>query len=196
MTDVSSATPVANQPDDKHGDSLIYATFWRRVGAHLLDILIMMIFVMPTLWLSEKSRIFSLYSFLPGLLIGLWFNIFLVKQKGGTPGKLICKIRIVTLNGSSVGYREALIRYSVIFIFSTLLSIALLMSTLNMTDAEYLSLGFQSRNLKFVEMAPAWYQPVNIFLNIWVWGEFFVMLTNRRRRALHDYMAGTVVVHV
>jgi uncharacterized RDD family membrane protein YckC len=27
-----------------------------------------------------------------------------------------------------------------------------------------------------------------------VWGEFLVLLTNRERRALHDFIAGTVVV--
>jgi uncharacterized RDD family membrane protein YckC len=35
---------------------------------------------------------------------------------------------------------------------------------------------------------------VNTALQIWIWGEFITMLFNKRRRAVHDYMAGTVVV--
>jgi uncharacterized RDD family membrane protein YckC len=30
--------------------------------------------------------------------------------------------------------------------------------------------------------------------NIWFYSELIVMLTNKKRRAIHDYMAGTVIV--
>ncbi|MBC7525059.1 MAG: hypothetical protein H7239_11545 [Flavobacterium sp.] len=30
--------------------------------------------------------------------------------------------------------------------------------------------------------------------NIWTWSELLVLLTNPRKRALHDYVAGTVIV--
>ncbi|WP_255590049.1 hypothetical protein [Marinicella meishanensis] len=29
---------------------------------------------------------------------------------------------------------------------------------------------------------------------VWYWSELLVMLTNERRRALHDFIAGTVVI--
>jgi uncharacterized RDD family membrane protein YckC len=31
-------------------------------------------------------------------------------------------------------------------------------------------------------------------MQIWIWGEFVTMLFNKKRRAVHDYMAGTVVI--
>ena len=106
------------------------------------------------------------------------------------------KTRISRLDGTAVSYRDALIRYSVLFVLSALISIATLVGTLNMSDSEYLSLGFQARNLRLMELVPAWFMPINILLNIWIWSEFVVMLTNKRRRALHDFMAGTVVIRV
>jgi uncharacterized RDD family membrane protein YckC len=33
-----------------------------------------------------------------------------------------------------------------------------------------------------------------VVLQVWIWIELIVMLTNRRRRALHDFIAGTVVI--
>jgi uncharacterized RDD family membrane protein YckC len=30
--------------------------------------------------------------------------------------------------------------------------------------------------------------------NIWIWSEIIVILTNKRRRAIHDFIAGTVIV--
>ena len=31
-------------------------------------------------------------------------------------------------------------------------------------------------------------------MQLWTWSELIVMLTNRQRRALHDFIAGTVVI--
>jgi uncharacterized RDD family membrane protein YckC len=64
-----------------------------------------------------------------------------------------------------------------------------------MPSEQYLALGFMDRSKYLVARAPAWYGTVNLLLQLWVWGEFVVMLTNKKRRALHDFMAGTVVIH-
>jgi uncharacterized RDD family membrane protein YckC len=59
----------------------------------------------------------------------------------------------------------------------------------------YFSLGYVARAKEMVQLAPAWYPAVSVLLQIWVWGEFLTMLFNERRRAVHDYLAGTVVIH-
>lgn len=191
---------VASQPGNAQTecptDALRYAGFWRRFGAFWLDFLVFLPVIGLSVWLGEMSRMASLYATVPGLLIGLWFHVYLVKRYGGTPGKLMLKIRITRTDGSQVGYREALLRYSVLFVFSSLQSIALIIATLSMSDMEYSSLTFDVRSAKLVEIAPSWYQPIYILMNIWIWSEFIVMLTNKRRRAIHDFMAGTVVIRV
>jgi uncharacterized RDD family membrane protein YckC len=63
-----------------------------------------------------------------------------------------------------------------------------------MSDAEYHALSFLERAKRMVELTPPWYHPLQIVQNVWVWGELIVLLTNRKRRALHDFIAGTVVV--
>jgi hypothetical protein len=65
---------------------------------------------------------------------------------------------------------------------------------MGMTDAEYFSMGWIERTQQMIKQAPSWYQIVNITMNIWIWGEFITMLTNKKRRAVHDFMAGTVVI--
>jgi uncharacterized RDD family membrane protein YckC len=199
MTDSNPFSPPTARVEDTDRDvpatALRYAGFWRRFGAYWLDVLVLLPLTGLALWMGEQTRLFQLYYFVPGLAIGLLFHVYLVKRYGGTPGKLMLKLRIARLDGSAVDYREALIRYSVLFVLATLTSIAMLIGTLAMADAEYFSLGFQARNVRLMDLAPHWFTPVNILLNIWIWGEFVVMLTNKRRRALHDFMAGTVVIH-
>ena len=63
-----------------------------------------------------------------------------------------------------------------------------------MSDEVYFSLSYMDRAKKLVELAPSWYGFTTILINIWVWGEFVTMLFNKKRRAVHDFIAGTVVV--
>ena len=174
---------------------MTYATFWRRFGAYWLDLLIMIPLVAISFWGQEQSRLFQLYWFLPGMLIGVLYHVYLVKRYGGTPGKLILNIKIAKLDGSDVGYREASLRYLVLFCLTFSMSFASIMVISGMTDAEYFSMDWTQRAEYTIENVPNWYHIAQIALNIWIWSEFIVMLTNKKRRALHDFMAGTVVIN-
>jgi uncharacterized RDD family membrane protein YckC len=176
-------------------DSLRYAGFWPRLGSILLDCLILFPLSAVVFWADAHYRMFMVYYLIPGTVFGLFYSVYLVRRFGGTPGKLIVGIRIRKLDGEPVGYREAFLRYFPEFVFGLLMSIALIFPLFHMSDAEYHSLSFMERAKRMVELAPSWYKPLQIAQNIWVWGELIVLLTNRKRRALHDFIAGTVVVH-
>ena len=176
-------------------DSMRYAGFWPRLGALLLDSLILLPLMALVFWGNARYRLFALYDLVPGTLFGLFYSVYLVRRFGGTPGKLIAGVRIRKVNGDPVGYREAVLRYLPEFVLGLLMSIAMLIPVFHMSDAEYHALSFMERAKRMVELAPSWYKPLQIVQNVWVWGELIVLLTNRKRRALHDFIAGTVVVH-
>ena len=150
---------------------------------------------MLTFWASQHYRLFSVYYLLPGTLFGLFYGVYLVRQYGGTPGKLLMGIRIRKADGAPVGYREALLRYFPDAILCLAMSIAWLVPLFHLTDAEYSAFTFMERSRRMAEFAPVWSKPVQWLQMIWIWGELIVLLTNRKRRALHDFIAGTVVVH-
>jgi uncharacterized RDD family membrane protein YckC len=173
---------------------MIYAGFWRRLGALLLDFVITLPITALVLSTAGLYRLFYLYYFVPGILFSLFYSVYLVRRFGGTPGKLLAGLQIRKVDGTEIGYREALLRYLPEAVLNCLLQIALISSVIAMTDSEYISLGFLDRAQRMVELAPAWRGPVNVLNQIWIWSEFVVMLTNRKRRALHDFIAGTVVI--
>jgi len=182
---------VMSSPTD---DSLRYAGFLPRLGALVLDFVIFLPLAALLFWASAHDRLFEVYSLVPNTLLGLFYYVYLVRRYGGTPGKLLVGIRIRKLNGEPVGYREALFRYGPDFILGLLLSVALVLPLFRISDTEYESLTFMARAARIVELAPAWYKPLHVVQQIWLWSELIVLLTNRKRRALHDFIAGTVVV--
>jgi uncharacterized RDD family membrane protein YckC len=173
---------------------LVYVGFWRRLGAHLIDLAILTPYALFSTWVAYTSKEGFLIGQAVGFVIAVLFEVYLVKRFGGSPGKLVMKIRIAKVDGSPVGYQEASIRYSVLFVISLLSSAALVIGAWNIPDSEYAALTHDTRIRHIREVVPAWYQKVEIAGGIWVYSEFAVLLTNRKRRAIHDFMAGTVVI--
>lgn len=171
-----------------------YAGFWRRFGALLLDVVVLSPVWGLAMFLSHHYRLFNLYYFIPGLFISFMYDIYLVRRFGGTLGKLMMQLRIVRIDLNPVGYREAILRYAPEFILSAISSLAIVLASLTLTDAVYLSLSTDDQIKTLTEHTPHWHKVVVIIQNIWIWSEFIVLLTNRKRRALHDFIAGTVVI--
>jgi uncharacterized RDD family membrane protein YckC len=178
-----------------NNDPLRYAGFGPRFCSLFLDGLFFLPLMLITGWASSRFRLFDVYYFIPSILLGLFYDVYLVKRYGGTPGKLIMGIGIRKVNGEPVGYREAFLRNLVDLLFCLVISIAMLLPLFHMTDAEYQSLSYMHQIHREAALAPSWLKPVQWAQEIWFWGELVVLLTNRKRRALHDFIAGTVVIH-
>ena len=171
-----------------------YAGFWRRLGAGLLDMAVTFPFGLLTIWVYSQSPLAPTIWLLPLFSFGVWFNVYLVRRYGGTPGKLLLGLCIVRVDGSPIGYKESVLRHLPLLVSGLLISTALVFGSWKLAEAEYLALAFKPRQMRMEQLAPSWYQQVLVFEQIWLWGEFLVMLINAKRRALHDYIAGTVVV--
>ncbi|WP_233080719.1 hypothetical protein [Rheinheimera soli] len=74
------------------------------------------------------------------------------------------------------------------------MSVLLIPPLFDMTDQQYFSMDFLTRSVYLAEHSSGAYNLTSNAIQIWIWSEFLVMLTNKKRRALHDFMAGTVVI--
>lgn len=172
-----------------------YGGFWRRVGAFFVDMVIMLPLVVPIVYLGLPwSLSFLLYWFLPGLALSFTYNVYLVSRFGGTPGQLLCKLRIRMLDGSAVTRKAALLRYGVVLILSTLAAIAGIIGILRIAESSYLSMTYTQIMPLMARFKPGWGTAADTLLQLWLYSEFVVLLFNKKRRGLQDFMAGTVVV--
>ncbi|NEO88103.1 MAG: RDD family protein [Spirulina sp. SIO3F2] len=173
---------------------LNYASFWQRAWASLLDFFILCPVIALFFWGALNFKNYFFFDIPISLLISFFYSIYLVKQLGGTLGKLIVGIIITKPDGSPVSWREAILRPSVDIILGLLLSIAFLIASLNISLDDYNALSGWNKIEILIMNLPPWHRPVDIFQNVWVWADLIAVLTNRKRRSLRDRIAGTVVI--
>ena len=177
-----------------------YGGFWRRLGAFLFDQITMILSlaviggviaaaifialrtVVPTHIIEELSPLLLL----PIMLV---YNVFLVARYGSTPGMWLFKLKLRMQDGSAVTSRATWLRYSVVAGLSLLADIPRLWELLLLFLPATLTQGASAFGY-----ASAWEE---WFVNIvWIWmlSEFIALMLNKQRRALQDFVAGTVVV--
>ncbi|WP_339801058.1 RDD family protein [Paenibacillus sp. FSL R5-0744] len=158
--------------------------FWKRVLATILDLLIILIPAVIVYWIFNSLAV-SLHSEIPIILEYIFFvvfDVFMIVRFGGTPGKLVLKMKIVNQQGNIPTLKEALIR-NIFRIISTIFSMVVGVSLYDLTVIS------TTLNL----WAPLATDLSKILGLIMLVDYLFVAFTPRKR-ALHDMMAGTYVV--
>jgi uncharacterized RDD family membrane protein YckC len=180
---VEGNVPPLQQPAPSWTDDslLHYAGFWPRLGALLLDDGVYHFFIWPVLralvfWVNLGSSLFPVYLAILGMPFGVFYSVYLVRRFGGTLGKLAIGLRIRKPDGKPVGYREALLRFCPCLLLCALLAVV---ASLRLA----------------VPVARAAYEPILILYVVWLLADLIVLLGDPKRRALHDYIAGTVVIY-
>jgi uncharacterized RDD family membrane protein YckC len=117
-----------------------------------------------------------------------------VKRWGGTPGKLICGLKIVKSSLEPVGWKEVWLR-DVVYIFFSIIAIAFYIQSLERVPAA------DFEGLSRLELSRLLLSHQGIVGKIQSWAgsawsivDGIVLLCNSRRRAAHDFIAGTVVI--
>jgi len=172
----------------------LYAGFWIRFGSLLLDILIISPVIFILLYLNGLSKNVYYYTVIPTLIFHFWYNIYLVQKNGGTPGKLISGITILKTDGTDLTWREAILRHIVSFALTIFLSIITIIAISHSDTEYYQSLNWMTKQQYLMTLLPVYFTLYTWTSNIWTYSELFVLLFNKRKRALHDFIAETVIV--
>lgn len=160
-----------------------YNTFWLRSFAALIDALLFFPFIFPELfWDMTKVRtIISLD--IANLVLYTSYLVLGHGLYGQTIGKKLMGVKLLDVSEkSSIGLFRAFLRESVWVVFSV---ISIIIFTINTKGTEFITAGEMAKTSFFFWVSFGW-----LFL------EMITMLTNSKRRAIHDYIAKSVVVNV
>jgi len=172
----------------------VYAGFWKRFCAGFADVFIIMPLIFFFVWLEGFDRTFAIVIAILWPILVSVYNVFFNARFGGTLGKLAVGIRITKPDGSRISWFEAWKRSSVDIAFAMVTLIVRVWALIQIDPNHYTALPWLERAQLLQERCPAWYSSFDILIEVWVWSEVIVLLFNKRKRALHDFIAGTVVV--
>jgi uncharacterized RDD family membrane protein YckC len=143
----------------------------------------------------STSRTIELFVQIALTFLTAFYSIYFVGRWGQTIGKMALKIKVVALDGSEAGFERAFYRYSVDLAFSIISTAMTVHALFSITGAAYDSLSFDGKMKLLIDNTPSWSAAVDALSYAWIGSELVVLLFNKKRRALHDFIAGTVVTH-
>jgi uncharacterized RDD family membrane protein YckC len=171
-----------------------YAGFWSRLWAMLVDGVLLGAPLYPLMRLQNRSWLVALLLQLPLCLLQLAYNVYCHGRWGQTVGKMVAKIRVVNVDARAISWRQAFLRSSVDAVINVTFAVSMMTALSRIGPDEYFALAPPDRWQRIVTLAP-FHDALTYASWGWFWGELVVLLFNRRKRALHDFIAGTVVVH-
>jgi uncharacterized RDD family membrane protein YckC len=174
-----------------------YAGFWSRLLSIALDYILILIalvlFSASTYSFTHLKSILVIYL----LFCILWWvtYLFLVTKYGGSPGKLLIGLKIIKLNGGKITFKQAFLRSSVDLSFGILACVLWVYAFSRSANLSPPDITFWKMFKYLHGFFPGWYKYIDWSNQCWVWGELIVLLLNKKKRAIHDFIAGTVVIH-
>ena len=174
----------------------VYAGFWKRVVAVIIDLLLLIFIIFCSYAVLGSSIASAVVNLIFSTLFFSVYIIYFHYRYGATLGKLIVGIKVTLPNGEKIGFRQSIMRSSVdlvfvvLVIFSEAYALLSVDSTIMFSDSVMVE-----KSGVLQQYHPFWYKYTELLNNFWYFSEFLVLLFNERRRAIHDFIAGTVVIH-
>jgi uncharacterized RDD family membrane protein YckC len=171
-----------------------YASFWQRFAAGIIDGVILFLLMSPFTFGASSSKTMTVVTTVVLAALANAYDICLHRRFGATIGKKLMRIRVVRLDGSPIAWREAWLRISVAMAFSFLDIASQFIALSRIADDQFYGATWTEQSARVYALRPGWLAWSSTAGGIWMLSEVFVALTNKRRRALHDFIAGTVVI--
>ena len=170
-----------------------YGGFWRRACALVIDTVIFLPLALVYVWLWYESRLLALVANLALTFLGLAYQVVLHGLCGQSVGKMIMGLKVEELGGGRLSWRATWIRFSPVIAFQ----IAIVIGTsyaIYSVPGDAFEAGSYLQKARLLESGrPEWSHWCTNLLLVWTFAEVIVLLRSQQKRAIHDFLAGTVV---
>jgi uncharacterized RDD family membrane protein YckC len=194
MPSVSSAVTLSDV--SSASVRLAPAAFWQRTAAGLVDFLLMGLVVFSLGKLCSTSKPIAAVFVVPLALSGFVYSSVGHALHGRTVGKYFLKIRVVRLDGTPIGWEEALRRSSVDGMFGVIWLTGLMAAMSQLPADTFQGQGWSALYKSLAPLFPRYVRTTLRLSGFWGWSELATMLLNRQRRALHDFIGSTRVIRI
>jgi len=173
-----------------------YAPFRFRLGAHLLDIIVLLSALALLLLIGSRSQSLAVWLTPVEGLLFYAYTLYFHAKSGQTLGKRWLGIKVVTLEGGAIGIARSFRRNLIMLIESLPWIVATMIATLRVPSEQFRSLHGDAYNQLLKSLKPEWYPITVTIFDVILIAEIASVLLTRKRRSLHDFVGGTVVVRI
>jgi uncharacterized RDD family membrane protein YckC len=160
-----------------------YRTGFKRLLAAIVDGIVFLPFLLVDRWLIKTTANdyvlmtwLSLTAFIP-----IFYSIILHYKFGQTIGKWVAGVKVLDVSENrNINFKQSFIRDAVYLLFEIIGFLYFFILVVKTGDTHYMLDGFNG------------FAATPFF--IWTLLEIITMLTNNKRRAIHDFIAKSVVV--
>ena len=166
--------------------------FWRRYAAFAIDCCIGAVIVYVTGGAYHASRVHAVVTTFTLCLLPFVYRVILHGLCGSTLGKSAVGLSVTRADGSPVGWGGALRRDAVFIVLGLLLFVGTIVTVARMAaGATPAPLSMSGTP---VPLVPSWASATLMAGCLFVVADMLTLVLNGRRRALHDFIGGTIVV--
>lgn len=161
-----------------------YRTLPLRLAAGIIDIWPVLPFLVAAfVWPELPTASFAgLLLSLGAYSVGTGYFIVLHARSGQTVGKKICGVRVVTAAGEGpIGWRQSFLREAPLLVF---------LAVFILGDLCFFAVGEERTPTAVITI----YLLAERLQRTWNFGDALCTLFNSKRRSLHDFIGGTVVI--
>lgn len=173
---------------------MIYASFWQRLAAMLIDILVLLPILAFFELVNTGTKLSEIILLIPTAITYDCYTVYCHGRYGQTIGKRVMGISVVLVSGKAIGWREAWLRSSVDIFFTVLGISSSFMALIAINNVQTESVGWFQHVKDLHKYEPVWLNWTEDAQGIWGLSEVIIMLLNKKRQSLHDFIAGTVVI--
>ena len=165
---------------------LKYKTFWPRFWAGVIDGFVLLPLSILDWWVFANitAKGVLVIWFVYFSLSGLIYSVLMHGNFGQTVGKMATGVKVLDLSESKLSMFQALLRDSVAIAFGAILIAFYLPTVLKGVNP------YEARGLSL------WDWILGCTGSIWFLAELVTMITNKKRRAIHDFIARSVVIRL
>lgn len=207
---VINQIPWKRKKDDELvvADATKYAGFWYRAGACYIDYYVFMLcsvlsvvamgFILNILGLLRNDSSHGATTWILFLTLGITpfvLRIYFHAKRGQTVGKIAGKLKVVNLDGRDISWKTAVLRSTPEFLFAFFAVIGICLATISIPETVLRDMDRRQRNQMTYENMPEFIQWACWAFFAWLVLDIMVLFLNKKKRALHDFIAGTMVIH-
>ncbi|GAK87939.1 hypothetical protein JCM19238_5549 [Vibrio ponticus] len=167
----------------------------RRFAASLIDSLIVLPITMAVVYAQGFSQQLGILLAIPAAMVFAVYCILAHWWFGATLGKRLMKLKVVTEYAErSINFSHSLLRGLVYVLYALAMGYLQILAFQGISASEYLALEWYMRESLVEENMLDWHQKVQIIALVWFTISTLCLIVTGKKRALHDFIGGTVVV--